>query len=255
MKRFKFLAAAALLAGMAISGATPARAALILTITQDGNGSETASYDTTTHMITSTSSTGTAVGTFSSSFNPITGENTLAFNGTVGNVFFDLSVASTTNTPGSANMAMLNLGSNTISNLNPTVSQLFSIVSSASGYTQPTGNAIGNISNSGTLTSGSIAGSFTGAADGWMPAALTISASGAAVSLANNPPPASISISSPYTISETLSGTLGASSTTAGLSGTVTITNTPEPSTVAAALSGLAVVGLASVRRKRRNGA
>jgi len=256
MRKFRWISAAALLAGMAILGATPARAALVLTITQDGNGSISASMDTTTGTITPGPTSGTATGTFTPSINPITGEKTLAFNGTVGSVFFDLSVAATTNTPGTPTLAKLNLSSNTITNLDG-AGQSFSISSSATGYTAPTGDVTGEISNSGTLTTGSIsAGSFTGTADGHTFGPLTFAATGTAVSLANNPPGTPISgfpTTSPYTMSETLAGTLGANSSTASLGGTLVITVAPEPSTVAAALTGVSLVGLGALRRRFLN--
>jgi hypothetical protein len=256
MKRFRGIATAALLAGMAILSAAPARADLMLTITQDANGSATESINTTTGVITAgpTFTGSTSGASFASTINPVTHTATLSFTGTVGNIFFDLSVAATTNTPGTATLASLNLSSNNISNLLGSATSVFSIATSATGYTMPAGTVTGDVSNSGTLTNGSITGgSFTGSAGAYMPAALTFAATGTAVSLANNPPATITSVTSPYTMAATLAGTLGASSTTASLGGTVTITPVPEPSTVAAAFTGICLVGLASLRRKVRN--
>lgn len=252
MKRFKWITAAALLAGMVIVGAAPAKASLVLTITQGGS-STSASMDTTTGAITPGVTVGTVSGPgFVSIINPVSGLKTLSFAGTVGSVFFDLSTAATSNTPGSPTMAMLSIGSTTISNLTGS-SQSFTIATTATDYTVPSGPALVEISNSGTLTSGGIAGTFDGSADGIVLGPIAFAATGVAQSLANNPPGSVGLLPASYPMTATLTSTLDGNSSTATLGGTVVVTAVPEPSTVATALAGVALVGLGALRRKFRN--
>jgi len=252
MKRFGWISAA-LLAGMTIFGSASAQAALVLTI-QQGATTATATADTTTGAISSSS----GPGTFFSQKDAITGETTLAYTGTINGVVFNLTTAATTNTPGTPLLAMLNLNSSTISNTNLT-SKAFTISTSADGYTAPTGSATVPVafdySNGGILTNGSISGgTFDATADGAAATQQTFSASGAAVSIANNPPTQVLLgfSSTPYTMTSTLSATLGATSSTASLGGTVSISAVPEPSSVMTALTGVGLVGLGAVRRKYR---
>jgi hypothetical protein len=253
MKRFRWISAA-LLAGMAIFGSASAQAALVLTI-QQGATTATATADTTTGMITTSS----GPGTFFVDKDAITGETTLAYKGTLNGVVFNLTTAATTNTPGTPTMAMLNLSSSTISNTN-TIAKSFTISTSADGYTAPTGSATVPVAldyaNGGVLTNGSISGgTFDASADGVNATQQTFSGTGAAVALANNPPTTilfSFPSSTPYTMTSSITATLGASSSTASLGGTVSISAVPEPSSVMTALTGVGLVGLGAVRRKYR---
>jgi len=253
MKRFGWISAA-LLAGMTIFGSASAQAALVLTI-QQGATTATATADTTTGAISSSS----GPGTFFSQKDAITGETTLAYTGTLNGVVFNLTTAATSNTPGTPLLAMLNLSSSTITNTNLTAKS-FTFSTSADGYTAPTGSATVPValdySNAGILTNGSISGgTFDASADGTAATQQTFSGSGAAVSIANNPPTQvlfSFPSSTPYTMTSSITATLGASSSTATLGGTVSISAVPEPSSVMTALTGVGLVGLGAVRRKYR---
>jgi len=254
MKRSKWITAAALLAVTAIFSAAPARAGIVTLTITDGGQSATAQADSTTGGIVlgSVVLSGGATGTFSSAL--LAGETTLAFTGTVGGIVFNMSTAATSNTPGTPTLAFLNLSSNTINNTPGNGTQTFTVFTSATGYTMPTGVVQANFANSGTLTTGEISnGSFSGSADGYNPTPLMFAASGSGKSVAGEGPTSFPTITGPFTISETLTATLADGTKTATLGGTLTLTAVPEPSTVAAALSGVMLVSLASVRRKFRN--
>jgi hypothetical protein len=264
MRKFRWISAAALLAGMAILGATPAQASLMLTIDQGAGNSATATMDTTTGIITPLggSFTGTASGTFTDVINVVTGDKTLSFTGTVGTVFFDLSTAATTNTPGTTSLAKLTLASATITNLDGG-GKTFDIISTATGYTAPSAppspGVMGFISTSGTIVNGTLSGTFSGSADTtYTPAAIVLGPVNGPGSLAETPPGTFIPVfpsSSPFSMTSTFTATLSANASTASLGGAVVITAVPvpEPSTVAAALTGVGLVGLGTLRRKFRN--
>jgi len=261
-RRLHWISAAALLAGMTILGATPARADIIvsLNITVGGSSASNTYNATTGTLVSGTGgiTSGTTSGViFVGSGGP--GSSDLAFGGTVGGVQFKLAVNGSTNSPGTSALAFLNLTSATITNNNTTgLPTTFSVTTSATGYTAPTGTVIGNFANSGTLTNGSITnGSYSGSADGYNPTTLTFAASGSAVDVGGSDPPTLLTgfpSSSPFTATSTLTATLGLGTITSNLGGALTLTGNvvPEPATVAMALTGLPLLGLGAWIRRRR---
>jgi hypothetical protein len=252
MKRFHWITAAVLLAGMGVLGATPARAdvTLALSITA-GATTDSATYDFTTNSYTA----GPTGGTFTQSSGG--GVNSLSFNGTINGVLFTLAVTGVANNPGTATSAFLNLNTSTIIN-NSGATSAISVTATAGGFTLPVGPAIGNFSSSGTLNSGSISGlTFSGSAGNYTPANIgpfnltgTGSASGTdSPTFIPNFPGALT-----YAASSTLGGTLGIGANTSNLGTALNVSATavPEPGTIAMTLTALPLLGLGAWARRRR---
>ena len=264
--RFTFVAAA-LLAAITIMGARTARADVDITLTiSDSLGSATAIYDFTTSSYSSGptyTGTGNSGTSFTYSSNPITGTSTLGFTGTIGGVYFDLSVAGVTNSPGTTSLSTLNLNTGTIANTSTAAGSAISITTSASGYTAPTGTVTASSTMSGSLTAGNLtSGSFTASSDIYNPAVQSFSASGndqsfsatnSAVTLTN------FGATTPYSASETIGFTLAASTgantqEVSGITSNLTLSAAvvPEPSTLAIAGLGALGFGAHAWRRVRK---
>jgi len=260
-------ALAALAVGLALGG-SQARAVDVtetLTITV-GAQSATETYDFTTATITAGPTLSAGV---SGTFTPTTflGVSTLNFNNGSfdgGLVQFNVN-ATSTNSPG-GNTSFLSISTSQI--VNSDGPQTVSIFGGATGYTMPVPSATFSDSTSGTVQTGSVSNvRFTastnpnppspfnvfGAATNTAPVINSGAVSAPNSVGANGGSNAATGLTNPYAMTATLAVALNTSSSTSGVTGTAQLSAVPEPSTIAAALTGLGLVGLTSLRRKLRN--
>jgi len=257
MKRFKSIIAPAFLAGLVLFWATlPAKASLVLTIeVLDASntvlGTATATMDTNTQTISSSS----GPGFFLVDPTSAAGANQLDYAGIFGGVAFSLAVAAGSNSPGSATMADLSIGYNTITN-SASGDRKIVIFASDSGFTAPLSPPLLSFatSTSGTVTGSAKDGSFNANASGIAANAINFGpVTGVNQSIGVNGIPSVVSIvSSPYTIDATYGVTLTNLTSLKTGGGLVTLSAVPEPATLAMAFSGLPIIGLLAWRMRRK---
>ena len=180
----------------------------------------------------------------------------LDFGGTLGGVAFSLSAQAASNNPGSATLAYVEANYNSVTN-NSGATRRFVLETVATDYTMPYSPPDLNFQNStsGTLTAGSIKGTFDSTAAGISGPSIAFGPVSAPGSIAMTPSPDLITIPValvPYTMTATFDATITNGTVLATGGGTATLVPVPEPGTLALTLSTLPLAGIALYRRRRQ---